>query len=256
MNDVILDVRGLSRHFGGVQAVRDATFTAPRGKTTGLIGPNGAGKTTTFDLIAGRTPPQRGTVSFDGEDVTGWAPEEIASVGLGRTFQIPRVFSRMSVWENLLFAAPHQLGERPLSGLLMGRSARSREDEIAGQAGHVIELLQLRPVINQRAGELSGGQRKLIELARVLMLDPKMIILDEPTAGVAPSLTGELAEHLKMLQEQGRSLLVIEHDLGFIMKICDHLVVMHMGEVLIEGRPEEVREDARVLEAYLGGTHA
>lgn len=252
MSDAVLEVRGLARRFGGVHAVRDATFSVPRGQITGLIGPNGAGKTTTFDLIAGRVPPQRGTVSFDGLDVTGRPPEAMAQAGLGRTFQVPRVFARMSVWENLLFAAPHQPGERPLLGLLMTKAARRREDEIAERANAVIELLQLRRVCHQAAGELSGGQRKLLELARVLMLDPKMVLLDEPTAGVAPALTGDLADHLIRLRGQGRSLLVIEHDLRFVMRICDHLVVMHMGEVLTEGPPGEVRDDARVLDAYLG----
>ncbi len=253
--DVILDVRSLSRSFGGVRAVRNATFRAPRGHITGLIGPNGAGKTTTFDLIAGRTAPDGGRVLFDGRDITGRTPEGVAGAGLARTFQIPRVFARMSVWENLLFAARDQPGERPLTALFTTKAARRREDEIAQQADAVIDLLQLRRVINQAAGELSGGQRKLVELARVLMLDPKMVMLDEPTAGVAPALTGQLADHLQLLRDDGRSLLVIEHDLGFVMSICDHLVVMHMGEVLVQGPPVVVRDDPRVLDAYLGAAH-
>lgn len=248
----LLEVRGLTRSFGGLRAVAGAEFHVPAGSITGLIGPNGAGKTTTFDVIAGRLRPDAGHVRFDGSDVTGAAPERLARRGLVRTFQIPRVFGRMTVWENLLFGAEHP-GEGFLRSLVGGGSVAEREREVVRQADEVLHLLELESVSDTRAAELSGGQRKLLELGRVLMLQPRLVLLDEPTAGVAPALTDTLVAKLRRLRDDGTTLLVVEHDLKMVMDITDHVVVMHLGQVLIEGAPEVVVRDERVLEAYLGG---
>lgn len=251
-----LEIVDLHRAFGGVHAVRGASFRVPRGRITGLIGPNGAGKTTVFDLVSGRIQPQRGKVIFGSSEITGLRPDVIARLGLVRTFQVPRPFMRMSVWENLLYAAPDQPGERFWRGMIGGQTLKRREAEIGTRADEVLTFLQLGDLADQPAEALSGGQRKLLELGRALMLEPKMILLDEPTAGVAPELTNHLVEHLRALRDRGTSLLVIEHDLDLVMKLVDHLVVMHLGETLVQGTPAEARADPRVLDAYLGGVHA
>lgn len=252
----ILRLEDVRKSFGGVQAVRGASFSVAAGSITGLIGPNGAGKTTTFDLINQRTPVDAGKVWFDGEDVTGCSTHHVARQGLVRTFQVPRAFVQMTVWENLLFAGANQPGERFWRGLLRDQATRHRERELAAQAGDVLAFLELEEVADLPAASLSGGQRKLLELARALMSDPKMIMLDEPTAGVAPALTEKLVGHLRRLRDGGTTLLIVEHDLDMVLRLVDHLVVMHIGAVLLEGEPDAVRQDERVLDAYLGGTRA
>lgn len=249
----LLEVSGLIRSFGGLRAVAGADFAVPAGSITGLIGPNGAGKTTTFDVIAGRLRPDAGHVRFDGSEVTGDAPERLAQRGLVRTFQLPRVFGRMTVWENLLFAAEHP-GEAFFRSLLGTGGVRKRERTIRSRADEVLHFLELDHIADARASELSGGQRKLLELGRVLMLRPRLILLDEPTAGVAPALTRDLVAHLEALRDRGTTLLIVEHDLKLVLELTDHLVVMHLGQVLAEGSPELVTRDERVLEAYLGGS--
>ncbi|MDP8957869.1 MAG: ABC transporter ATP-binding protein [Actinomycetota bacterium] len=248
----MLEVRGLVHSFGALRAVDGAGFTVAAGSIAGLIGPNGAGKSTTFDLITGRLAPDAGRVLFGGKDVTGWPSERLARQGLVRTFQVPRVFTRMSVWENLLFAA-EQPGEGFWRSLLRPGALTARERDIARRAEEVLGFLELDRVADLPAAALSGGQRKLLELARVLMLQPQLILLDEPTSGVAPALTRKLADHLATLRGRGLTLVVVEHDLNLVMSLVDHLVVMHLGRVLIQGDPDLVTEDQRVLDAYLGG---
>lgn len=252
----LLELGDVSRSFGGVTAVKEVSFRVPRGAVIGLIGPNGAGKTTLFDLVAGHTSLDRGVVAFDGVDVTHWSPERRAVAGLARTFQIPRPLERMSVWENLMFAAPHQPGERFWSGLFGGRGVAQRESEIRRRADEVLAFVELDHVASDRALSLSGGQRKLLEIARVLMLHPQLILLDEPTAGIAPELRAGVAGRLRDMHQQGVTLLIIEHDLEFVMGLVDELIVMHLGEVIAHGDPEKVRAEATVLEAYLGGLDA
>lgn len=254
-SEPLLRVVDLRRSFGGVHAVTQATFDVPRGSITGLIGPNGAGKSTTFDLIAGRTSSDGGRVNFDGADISNLQPDAIAARGLVRTFQIPRTFTKMTVWENLLFSADRQPGEGFWQGLLGSRAVRRREAEIAAKADEVLAFIDLSHMADSAAASLSGGQRKLLELGRVLMRQPQMILLDEPTAGVAPALTRSLVNHLESLRQDGMTLLIVEHDLNLIMRLVDHLVVMHLGSVLVEGPPETVRQDPRVLESYLGGVN-
>lgn len=254
--DALLEVEELQRSFGGVEAVRQARFDVERGSITGLIGPNGAGKTTTFDLIAGGVVPEAGCIRFAGAEITGLTADQVANRGLVRTFQTPRVFGRMTVWENLLFAAPRQPGEGFWRGLRDGRKLTARAAAVAAKAEEVLDLLEIEHVADAKASTLSGGQRKLLELGRALMTEPKMIMLDEPTAGVAPALTERITRLVRSLADSGMTVLIVEHDIDLIMRLVDHLVVMHMGTVLIQGPPLEVREDPRVLESYLGGAHA
>jgi branched-chain amino acid transport system ATP-binding protein len=251
----LLQAQGLRKSFAGVHAVAGADFSVQEGSITGLIGPNGAGKTTTFDLVAGSVAVDSGRVSFAGRDITSWSADRVARAGLLRTFQIPRTFNRMTVWENLLFAGDRHPGEHLLVGMFAAPGTRRREREIRSRAGEVLEFLQIEHVADDAAGTLSGGQRKLLELGRALMQRPRMLLLDEPFAGVAPALRREISDLLRTLQQQGHTILLIEHDLDAVMRLVDHLVVMHLGSVLVAGEPHAVRNDERVLEAYLGGRH-
>jgi ABC-type branched-subunit amino acid transport system ATPase component len=251
----LFEVSDLRKSFGGLHAVDGATFSVPPSLITGLIGPNGAGKTTTFDLVAGSTQADAGRVLFDGVDIGGLPAHRRAQAGLVRTFQIPRAFHRMTVWENLLFAATDHPGEGFWSGVLSTGGSRRREQEIARVADGVLDFLEITHVADLSAGSLSGGQRKLLELGRALMRQPKMVMLDEPFAGVAPALTAKIAGKLEELRGQGLTILLIEHDLETVMRLTDKLVVMHLGKVLVEGDPATVRSDERVLEAYLGVSH-
>lgn len=251
----ILAVAGLRKAFDGLVAVDDATFDVADGSISGLIGPNGAGKTTAFDLVSGRTMPDGGRVRFAGRDITGRPSHAVARAGLVRTFQIPRAFARLTVWENLLFAGVDQPGESFWRGVVRTPAARARERELAQEAGDVLSFLDLERLADQPAAAMSGGQRKLLELGRALMCRPRMLLLDEPFAGIAPALVGRLVEHLAALRDRGMTLLIVEHDLGTLARLADRLVVMHQGSVLASGEPSRVREDPRVLEAYLGGVH-
>lgn len=249
----LLQATNLRKSFGALRAVDGATFAVERGSMTGLIGPNGAGKSTTFDLVSGRTSPDSGRVELDGRPITGLPPHRLAHLGLGRTFQIPRTFLRLTVWENLLFAGTDHPGERFWSGVLSLPGSRRREREIAGRADEVLSYLEIGHVADLPASSLSGGQRKLLELGRALMLGPDILLLDEPFAGVAPALTAKIADKLVQLREDGTTIVLVEHDLETVMRLVDHLVVMHLGSVLVAGDPQTVRSDERVLTAYLGG---
>jgi len=248
----ILQLDGVAKSFGGLMAVDHCSFDVPAGSITGLIGPNGAGKTTTFNLIAGVLSPDEGDIRYRGQSIASLPPDRIARQGLVRTFQTPRIFTRMTVWENLMFAPPDQPGEGAWRSLLR-RIWRRREQELAQRAHEVLAFVGLDHLADEYAGTLSGGQRKLLELARVLMIEPQMILLDEPTAGVNPTLTRTLIGRVQELNRQGTTFLIIEHDIDMIMRICHKMIVMHYGSRLAEGDPETVRRDPRVLEAYLGG---
>lgn len=252
----LLEVTDLTKSFGAVRAVHEATFTVEQATIAGLIGPNGAGKTTTFDLVSGRVEPDGGQVRFAGRDVSGMAAHRLAQAGLVRTFQIPRAFQRMTVWENLLFAGADHPGEKFWAGVLSTPDSRRRERELDAKANEVLEFLEIDHVTDLPARSLSGGQRKLLELARALMRSPQLILLDEPFAGVAPALSSKIADKLLELRRQGMTILLIEHDLETVMRLVDKLIVMHLGSVLVSGDPVTVRSDSRVLEAYLGGAHA
>ncbi len=252
-DDALLSVEGLQKHFGGLMAVAGTSFAVRQGSITGLIGPNGAGKSTLFDLVTGVTRPDRGTVRIAGRPLTGRAPDVIARAGVARTFQTPRIFPDMSTWENLLAGGTRHPGETLLGGLVLGRAARTRERALQARATELLAFLGLERVAGQAARELSGGQRKLLSLGRALMTEPRLLMLDEPAAGVNQTLTRTLMARIRDVNAGGVTVLVVEHDMDLIMRLCERVVVMHHGSVLAEGTPEEVQRDERVLEAYLGG---
>lgn len=316
----ILEVDGLRKAFGGIQAVDGATFDVEEETITGLIGPNGAGKTTTFNLISGFLEPDGGTISFKGTDISDimqpgpeehriWTvaagvtfggaglgiaaatgsstpllagggivgigigvavyygqnrakrvsgvrptrPYRMAQAGLSRTFQITRELTGMTVLENLLLAPKDQRGESLMNAWFRQDLVDKDEASVRDRAEEVLDLLELDHLRDEYAGNLSGGQRKLLELGRVLMTDPDLVLLDEPVAGVNPSLTRNLLDRIMMLRDEGYTFLVVEHDMEVIMELSDTIVVMHQGRKLTDGTPDEIREDERVVDAYLGG---
>ncbi|UTF52928.1 ABC transporter ATP-binding protein [Natronosalvus rutilus] len=249
-----LRVENLRKTFGGIVAVDDATFEVEAGSLTGLIGPNGAGKSTTFNCIAGAHAPDSGTVTFQGENITGLRPEQIANRGLVRTFQIARELEEMTVLENLMLAPKGQRGEslwRSVTPFARGEVV-DQELEIRERVWEMLEFFEIDHIAHHEAGTLSGGQRKLLEMARALMTDPDMVLLDEPLAGVNPTLEEKLLERIHELRGQGYTFLLVEHDMDVIMENCEHVIVMHQGSVLAEGEPEAVQQNERVIQAYLG----
>ena len=252
---VPLRVDGLSKNFGGIIAVDDASFQVEKGTMTGLIGPNGAGKSTTFNCITGVHEPTAGEVRFEGVDITGLAPNEVANRGLVRTFQIDRELEEMTVIENMLLAPKGQRGEALWRSIMpfTRRSVIKQEEEILEECWDMLEFFEIDHLAHEYAGNLSGGQRKLLELARALLTEPTMLLLDEPFAGVNPSLEERLLDHIHELREEGYTFLIVEHDMDLIMENCEHVIVMHQGTVLTEGAPAEVKSNERVIEAYLGG---
>lgn len=250
----LLEVRDVVHAFGGVRAVDGATLDVEDASITGLIGPNGAGKSTLFNCISGFLRPRSGQVLLEGRRIDGATPHKIARAGLVRTFQTPRALTRMTVLENVVLAAPRNGGER-LGGTL-APSARRREREAQARAIELLELVRLDGYAAKLAGTLSGGQRKLLDLVRALMAEPRILLLDEPMAGVSPPLRVELLEHILALRMRDRvTLLIVEHDLDFVMRACDRVIVMNDGRVIAQGTPEEVRHDEKVVDAYLGARH-
>ena len=248
----LLEVRDLTRSFYGVHALGGVDLRVEAHRITGLIGPNGAGKTTLFNCISGVVAPDSGTVLFAGKDITGWRADRISSVGLIRTFQIARGFPRLSVYENLLLYGDRQPGERSAAALLRSPAALRRESELIDRAYAIATRLNLARVLNEPASSLSGGQKKLLEIGRVLMGSPQLILLDEPVAGVNPSLTREIAAHLRSLVDEGLSVLLIEHHMDTIAQLCDHVVVLAEGRNLAEGSFDELLRNDAVQEAYMG----
>ena len=249
----LLEVRDLRLGFGGVTALDGASFAVRGGAVTGLIGPNGAGKTTLFNTISGVYRPRSGQVLFDGHDITGWPPERITGAGLVRSFQIARGLPTLTVIENLMLYGEDQPGEALWQALLKTRALRQREDALREAAWTMLGRLDLQHVADQLACDISGGQKKLIELGRVMMRRPRIVLLDEPAAGVNPSLAQRLARHILTWRDEGISFLVVEHDMGLIGAICDDVVVMAEGRRLMQGTFDEVRNDHRVQTAYMGG---
>ncbi|HKZ06288.1 MAG TPA: ABC transporter ATP-binding protein [Methylomirabilota bacterium] len=243
---------GLRRSFYGVQALTGADLRVSAGTITGLIGPNGAGKTTLFNCVSGLVPPEAGRVVFDGEDVTGWRADRVTRRGLVRTFQIARGFPRLSVLENLMLYGAAQPGEALWRALARPPAVARRERDLRARAFDVARRLNLMAVVNAPASDLSGGQKKLLELGRALMTDPKLILLDEPIAGVNPTLAGEIARHLERLRDDGLTFLIIEHHLDVIARLCDPVVVLAEGRHLAEGSFASLAADPRVQEAYMG----
>jgi len=249
----LIRIDNVSKRFDGVVAVDGCSFTIPEGSITGLIGPNGAGKTTLFNIIAGTFRPTEGRIYLDGEDVTGLPAHRLFHRGLVRTFQIPREFARMTVLENLLVVPPGQVGENLVTSWIAWGRVKRQEAELRGRAEEVLDFLNLGHVRDELAGNLSGGQKKLLELGRTMMTDARVVLLDEPGAGVNRTLLAELAESIRRLnRERGYTFCIIEHDMDLIAELCDPVVVMAQGTVLMQGRMAEVRADERVREAYLG----
>jgi branched-chain amino acid transport system ATP-binding protein len=249
---IILD--HVSMSFGGLKAVDNVSFEIPEGRITGLIGPNGAGKTTLFNIIAGRILPTSGRVLLNGNDITRLLPFERCRRGLARTFQIPHEFSRLTVLENLMAAGATPLGENVFNVIFRRAAFAAEEERIYRLARETVTFLELDRVRDEKAGNLSGGQKKLLELGRALMTEPRIVLLDEIGAGINRTLLGKIAEKITWLNgERGLSFCLIEHDLGYVSRLCDNVVVMAQGSVLMRGRVDEVRRDERVIEAYFGG---
>jgi branched-chain amino acid transport system ATP-binding protein len=246
-------VEDLHRHFGGFRAVDGASLTIRTGTITGLIGPNGAGKSTLFNVIAGRLPPTSGRVLMDGEDITGLAPHVLFHKGLLRTFQIAHEFGSMTVRENLMMVPPNQAGERIWNSWFARGRVAAEEDAIRRKADEVLEFLTISHLADQKASMISGGQKKLLELGRTMMTEAKIVFLDEVGAGVNRTLLNTIGDAIVRLnKERGYTFCVIEHDMDFIGRLCDPVIVMAEGKVLAEGSADEVRNDERVIEAYLG----
>ncbi len=248
----LLTVNGVERSFYGVRALSGVDLEVHAGRITGLIGPNGAGKTTLFNCITGVIPPDKGRVVFDGHDITRLRPDQITHTGLVRTFQIARGLPRLSVLENLLLYGTRQPGERAITAVFNPGAARQREEQLIARAVDIARRLNLMHVIRNPASDLSGGQKKLLEIGRALMTEPKLILLDEPVAGVNPTLAKEIGTHLKSLIADGITILLIEHHMDMVARLCDHVIVLAEGRHLAEGTFEEIASNEDVQLAYMG----
>ncbi|MEM9199410.1 MAG: ABC transporter ATP-binding protein [Pseudomonadota bacterium] len=252
-----LEVTELVKHYGGVHAVDGVSLTIPKGSITGLIGPNGAGKTTTFNMIAGAERPTAGRIVFEGRDITGMPTHRLFHLGVVRTFQLSKEFGRLTALENLMAAAPAQPGETILMNWLRPGQVAAREAAVRVRAEETLAFLGLTHVAGELAGRLSGGQKKLLELGRTMMTDAKLVLLDEPGAGVNPTLMNRIAEMISTLNaERGYTFCIIEHDMDLIARLCDPVIVLAEGRVLTRGAMDQVRDDPRVIDAYFGNAPA
>ena len=246
-------VENLHKRFGGVHAVNGASLTIGPGSITGLIGPNGAGKTTLFNVIAGLYQPTAGRVVLDGEDITGLKPHELFHKGVLRTFQLAHEFKTLTVRDNLMMVPPNQAGESLLNTWFQPSLVRANEEEVRAKADEVIEFLEIEHVADEFAGNLSGGQKKLLELGRTMMVDAKIVFLDEVGAGVNRTLLHKIGDAIiKLNQERNYTFCLIEHDMEFVARLCDPVICMAEGAVLAEGTIDEVKNNEQVIEAYLG----
>jgi ABC-type branched-subunit amino acid transport system ATPase component len=249
----LLEVIGITKHFGGVTAVDDVSFAIESGTITGLIGPNGAGKTTALGLIAGAIPADAGQVRFEGAEISNLPTFKRSRRGLVRTFQVSSEFSGLTLLENLVVAAPQLRTESMRASLLGPRAWRKQEEEIIDRALAVLIRFSMRDKANEYAGNLSGGQKRILEIMRGLMAQPKVLLLDEPMSGVNPTLIRQIEEHLLMLRDDGLAMILIEHELSVVGRLCAKVIVMAMGRVLAQGTMEQVRGNDEVVDAYLAG---
>ena len=253
MSDPLLAVEGLTKRFGSLRAVDEVGFTVEAGALDALIGPNGAGKTTLFNTVSGIERPDGGRVRLSGRRIDGLAPHEVFTAGVARTFQIPRPFPEMTVLENVMLVPTGQSGERFWNNWLAPRTVRREEVRNRERAREIIAFCALEPVMGDLARTLSGGQLKLLELARALIAEPRIILLDEPAAGVNPVLMETLVEKILALNARGHAFLVIEHNMDLVMSICRRIMVMAQGRIIYSGSAGGARRDPAVLDAYLGG---
>jgi len=240
----LLEIDNLSKRFGGVVAVDECTIAVPAGSITGLIGPNGSGKTTVFNVVTGFIAKDTGSVSFKSKPIDGLGPDRIYELGIGRTFQLARIFPRLTALENMLVPVRRK-GLRALFSRADWSGERARATEM-------LEFLDIAHVANTLGGALSYGQRKLLELGAVLMAEPELVLLDEPAGGVNPALLEKIGEHIRRLNARGITFLVVEHNMSFVMNLCTEVVVLHRGRAIAAGRPDSVRQEPAVLDAYLG----
>ena len=249
----MIEIRNVSKHFGGIKAVENVTLDIHKGSITGLIGPNGAGKTTLFNIIAGFYSPDYGEIIFEGENISTLRSDELFKKGILRTFQIAHEFENLTVRENLMMVPDNQTGETIFHTWISRKKIGIEEEENSKKATEVMEFLSLDHLANEKAGSLSGGQKKLLELGRTMMVDAKIVLLDEVGAGVNKTLLKKIGESIKTLnKEMGYTFFMIEHDIEFISSLCDPVIVMTEGSVLTEGKVSSIRNDERVIEAYLG----
>ncbi len=249
----ILETRGVHREFEGVRAVCEVSLSLARGRLTGLIGPNGAGKSTLLGMLAGTIRPTGGRILFEGRDITYTATYERARAGILRTFQLASEFKRLTVLENLLSSIPDHPGDSPVGAFLGPRHWGAREGAALHEAQRLLERFRMSATANDYAGDLSGGQRRLVEIMRALMAHPTLLLLDEPMAGVHPALAAEIGEHLTTLVGEGMTILMVEHELEMVDRLCDPVVVMAEGSLLAQGTMARLRQQTAVVEAYLGG---
>ncbi|KXS36795.1 MAG: ABC transporter-like protein [Halomonadaceae bacterium T82-2] len=250
----MIQIDNVSKTFGGIQAVRGVSLEVAEGSITGLIGPNGAGKSTLFNMVAGLFPPSEGRVLLDGRDITGLPPHKLFHLGLVRTFQIPHEFSRMTVRENLMVVPPGQSGENLFNAWLRWGRVKQEDSAVLDKVDDVLDFLEITHVADELAGNLSGGQKKLLDLGRTMMTDARMVLLDEPGAGVNRTLLGKIREAIQRLnRERGYTFCVIEHDMDLISALCDPVHVMANGELIASGAMTDLRRNEQVREAYLGG---
>lgn len=249
---VALAAEGIDVRFGGVQAVRNASLRLPAGQITGIVGPNGAGKSTLFGVLAGTQRPDRGRVCLGGQDITALPVHGRARIGLGRTFQLSRELGSLSVLENLLLAWPDDVGDRLWRVFLTPAQVRRAQAQALERAHGLLRRVGLQRLADDSASVLSGGQKKLLELCRVLMLEPQVILLDEPAAGVNPALVAQLMEFIRALRDEGKTFAIVEHNMDLIAGLCDSVCVMAEGEVIRHGAFDEVVADPRVRQAYMG----